>query len=243
MMKDMPEGLKKTCHGFLADVKSVFGDSLVSVILYGAAVRGENAATPYITFLVVVRDNTPSALAPASNHLKNWKKQLIAMPLFLTQNYIDNSLDTFPLEFLNMSTAYHVVFGVDVLDDLVLTAADIRNQCEREIKGKLLHLRAEYIELRGDTKNLIDLAARSLSSFRLVFIGALRLKGGAIPPSTAALLEAVTTGYGLDVGFFKKLTAVSGGEMKIGNKEADEFFDRYVEELDKLSGALDTMEC
>lgn len=242
-MNDMPEGLKKTCHGFLADVKSVFGDGLVSVILYGAAVRGESAVTPYITFLVVVRDNTPSALAPASNYLKNWHKQLIALPLFLTKEYIENSLDSFPLEFLNMATAYHVVFGVDVLDDLSLNNTDIRNQCEREIKGKLLHLRAEYIELRGDTKKLIGLAARSLGSFRLVFTGALRLKGAAIPPSTAALLEAVTAEYGLDGGFFKKLAAVSGGEMKIGVKEADEFFDRYVEELDKLSGALDTMEC
>lgn len=241
-MPDVPVDMKQIANGFLDDVKSAFGGDLVSVILYGAAMRGEKAETPYISFLVVVGDNTPSELVSCEKYLKDWQKKKIAMPLFLTKEYIAHSLDTFPLEFMNMSSAYSVVYGEDVLDGLTFDDADIRNQCEREIKGKLLHLRAEYLALRSDTKGLVGLTARSLGTFRLVFLGALRLKGVTASEKTAAMLEKVTAEFNLDLSVFKKLTAVAGGELKLTAAEYDTLFDRYVEELDTLSRALDNWE-
>jgi len=63
----------------------------------------------------------------------------------LTKADIDSSLDTFPIEFLNIKRNYTVVFGEDILEGLAFEKEFIRMQCERELKGKLLLLRAEYV--------------------------------------------------------------------------------------------------
>jgi hypothetical protein len=140
-----------------------------------------------------------------------------------------------------MSQSYSVLYGEDFLENLDLKAAEVRNQCERELKGKLLHLRAEYLNLRGDKKGLIDLVDRSLNTFRLIFTGALFLKNIEIPKQIDALLSAVSEEYNLDITLFKKLRSIAKGEVKVNEKEADELFDLYVEELDKLSNAIDEM--
>jgi len=240
-MERLPEKLKKTCDEFLADVKGAFGDALRSVILYGPAARGEKLKEPYINFLVVVDDNTPSELARCAKFVKKWNRKLITVPLFLTPDYIAKSLDTFPLEFMDISSSYHVVHGEDALADLEYDPEDVRNQCERELKGKLLHLRAEYMALRGDTKGLTDLVNRSLNTFRMLFSGVLYLKKREVPAGTRELIGAVSEEYGLDMGLFEKLMAVARGELKLDEEEMDDVFDLYVEELDKLSNEIDFM--
>jgi len=241
-MNQLPENITKTAGEFLVNLRGAFGTSLRSVILYGPAARGEKTGkgSP-INFMVVLNDNTPSELARCAQYLKKWRKQSIATPLFLEAGYIGNSLDTFPLEFMDMQSAYTVMQGEDVLKDLSFNAADVRSQCERELKGKLLHLRAEYLASRGNAKELVSLINRSLGTFRLVFTGALYLKGLEIPAATADILEAVTGAYELDVSLFKQLTAVARGDIKVTDTEADRLFDLYVEELDRLSGSIDTL--
>ncbi len=243
-MENLPEGIKKKSDEFLGNVREAFGESLRSIVLYGSAARAEGVPgdnVPYINFMVVVDDNTPSELARCAKFVKKWRKQLITIPLFLDPGYIKLSLDTFPLEFMDMSNAYHTVYGDDIFEDIEFDKADVRNQCERELKGKLLHLRAEYLNLRGDKKRLIDLINRSLNTFRLVFEGALFLKDRELPKETGSLLSAVTEEYELDDSLFKKLNAVAKGDVKINETEADELFDLYVEELDKLSKTIDEM--
>ena len=240
-MEQLPDTIKKAAETFLENTRKAFGEDLISVILYGPAARGEKSKEPYIHFMVVVRDNTPSELVRCAPFIKKWQKKLITIPLFLNPGYIQKSLDTFPLEFLEMSLSYHVVYGEDVLANLEFNMDDIRSQCEREVKGKLLYLRAEYLSLRGNSKGLMDLLNRTLNTFRLLFSGALYLKKHEIPTKTEAVLDAVIDEYDLDDVQFKKLKAAAKGEIKMGDNEADTLFDRYVEELDKLSQAIDSM--
>ncbi|MCE5248888.1 hypothetical protein LLG96_01570 [bacterium] len=241
-MTQIPEHMKKTTDMFLADIRKAFGDSLRTVILYGPAARGEQHKNRlHINFMVIVDDNTPSELARCARHIKNWHKELITTPLFLEPGFIEQSLDTYPLEFLDMKTSYAVVYGDDVLEGISFEPSDVRNQCEREIKGKLLHLRAEYLALRGNQKALTDLITRSIETFRLVFAGALFIKGRDIPAGTGLLLDAVTAEYGLDASLFRTLTGIAHGDIKAGEAETDEIFDLYVEELDKLSNAINSM--
>ena len=240
-MTSITSKIKKITDDFLDNIREAFGNELISVILYGPAARGEKLKYPYITFMVVVTDNSPSELAPCSKYVKEWQKKLITVPLFLTQDYIKRSLDTYPLEFMEMASSYHVVFGEDMFKGLSFDRADVRSECEREVKGKLLHLRAEYLNLHGNTRGLIDLVQRSLNTFRLLFSGALYLKGQEIPAKTEDILEVVCEAYDLDISLFKRLNAIAKGEVKIDKWEADSLFDLYVEELDKLSNEIDKM--
>jgi len=189
--------------------------------------------------MVIIADNSPSELAKCAGFLKKWEKRGIALPLFLSDDYIRRSLDSFPLEFMAMKAFSRVVAGGDVLGDLSFDPADVRSQCERELKGKLIHLRAEYLSSRGDAKRLMNLVGLTLDAFRLVFTGVLFLKNIDVPAATGDLTDAVAGAYDLDATLFKKLLAVAEGDVSVSGSEADELFDRYVEELMKLSRAVD----
>ncbi len=239
-MEHLSERTRKIANEFVENVRQCFGEELLSVILYGPAARGEEIkGSTAVNFMVVVRDNTPSELAPCSSFVKSWERHGITAPLFITPEYIRDSLDSFPLEFMEMKSSYSVITGADVLKYLEFRDCDIRNECEREIKGKLLHLRAEYLLIRGDRKGLVDLTARSLNAFRLVFAGALALKRSLVPEKTLDLLESVAREYDLDEEFMTELNALARGEIRPDAVETDRLFDRYVEEMDKLSRAID----
>ncbi len=115
----------------------------------------------------------------------------------------------------------------------------MRNQCERELKGKLLYLRAGYLTHRGASKELAGLVRRSLETFRLVFSGVLCLKGIPAPSGTRDLMDVVCGAFGLDSAPSENST-ISASGAQADHEELDRLFDLYVEELDKLSNAIDT---
>jgi hypothetical protein len=240
-MEGVPVKLHKVVSGFLDNLKEVFDESLVSAILFRAYAHCETSKKVPISFLVVVKDNSPSELARCTKYLKRWNRQSIAIPLFVDQRYIEQSLDTFPLEFMDMASSYSVVYGRDVLKELSFKQSDVRNQCERELKGKLIHLRAEYLNSREHKKKIIDLVSRTLTTFRIVFSGTLYLKGYAIPKETEDIINTMVEAYELDAVLFTKLINVAKGKAKMSTVEADRLFDMYVENLDKLSHIINNM--
>ncbi|RLB06384.1 MAG: hypothetical protein DRG59_07945, partial [Deltaproteobacteria bacterium] len=91
-------------------LKSIYGDELVSVILYGSAagkdyVSGKSS----VDLLVVLTDQGINKLALLFPHLKLLRKKRITIPLLLTEQFIKTSLDTFPVEFLNMKLQYKLI--------------------------------------------------------------------------------------------------------------------------------------
>ena len=107
-----------------------------------------------------------SMLAPLG---KKYGKKGIAAPLIMTPAYIKSSLDVFPIEFLNMKLLHHTVLGEDVLRDIEIKRTDLRYQCERELKVKLIGLRQAYIRSAGDPKALSENMISSIPAYIPLF--------------------------------------------------------------------------
>ena len=60
----------------------------------------------------------------------------ISAPLIMTPDYIQKSLDVFPVEFLNFRLIHHTLLGKDILGELEIDRGNMQRQCEREIKGE-----------------------------------------------------------------------------------------------------------
>jgi hypothetical protein len=127
----------------------------------------------------------------------------------MRRQLIRTSLDSYPLEFLSVSASYRVVHGDDVLAELPFDAADIRLQCERELKSKILLLREAYVDSAGSRHVLRDIVSRSLPAMTAIFQGLLFLRGRAWKLWGDELLEAGHEGFSLDAGLFR--TRASSG--------------------------------
>jgi hypothetical protein len=223
-------------ESFKKELIALYGVDLVSVISYYEPYgSGEKS-----NLLIIMKDNTPSELSLIAPQIEKWQRKGIGLPLFLTLEYIESSLDTFPLEFMNISRNYEVIYGEDVLEGISFEWADVRSQCERELKGKLLHLREEYLSFYNHSKGLSDLIGRSLEGFLPIFEGALYLKNQSLPSTSREITDKVAAEYDLDRGIFEKLRIIAI-DKKIDRKEAAVIFDRYIEELDKLCTSIDSL--
>jgi len=228
---------------FTQDYQEIFGDQLISVILYGSAITDEYIPKKSdLNFLIVLSEESIETLHLVYDLVAKWRKKRVGTPLFLTKAYIDSSLDTFPIEFLNIKRNYTVVFGEDILERLSFEKEFIRMQCERELKGKLLLLRERYVETRGKAIDLRTLVTNTLSDFIFIFKGLLYLLNKEVPSTKKETVRIIADEFDLDQKFFLSLLKIKEGNLKPSGKEMDLLFQRYLKEIRKLTLIIDTWE-
>jgi predicted nucleotidyltransferase len=223
---------------FVSDYRTAFGEHLVSVIMYGSAVTHEyRPGVSDINMAVVLVDNSIAQIAKSAAVQKKWSRRRVRPPFFMTRAYIERSLDTYPVEFLDMRNNYRVVYGDDVLAGLEIKREHLRLQCERELKGAALHLRTAFVGGTGDRRFLQGLLNVSVRRLLPVFKAMLVLGDTAIPSSKAEIVLAVEHLY-CPGGV---LTEVYQSGQSKSKRGYEALFDDYVNVVDGLIEKVDMM--
>jgi len=226
----------------IADYKDVYGGDLVSIMLYGSATGQEyRPGKSDINFMIVLSEVGIERLDRAFKIVKKWRKRNVAIPVFLTENYVETSTDVFPIEYLNFKSNYVPVYGKDILKDLSFKPEFIRLQCEREIKGKLLLLRQVYLETSGKGRALKGVIGQSIRAFVAIFEALLHVKGLELPKEKLQIIRATAQAFDLDSSVFEKLLDVKDDKIKPGEDEMRGLFQKYLAEVRKLSKQVDTL--
>ncbi|MBD3335396.1 MAG: hypothetical protein GF355_07750 [Candidatus Eisenbacteria bacterium] len=235
--KKNPEEISRK---FLEDVNAIWPERDSSVILYGSAARGDfRPGRSDVNFLVVVEDLSPEKLRRTQSRTKDWRRERVATPLFLRRKLIQTSLDSYPLEFLSMMASYRVLQGEDALADLKISSDDVRLQCEREVKSKLLLLREAYVESGGSRHVMRDIVAQSLPAMTAIFQGLLYLQGKPWKLWRDELLTAGQEAFQLDAELFRELWKVKRQEVRPGADRMHEIMGRYLVEMERLADWAD----
>lgn len=221
------------------DYRDCYGDTLQSVTVYGSAAGADfDPKRSDINLLLILEKVTLEALEQSLAVQEKWLKKRVARPLFMDRDYISRSLDSFPIEFLNMQGAYNVLSGEDVLADLQISQRDLRLQAERELKGKWLHLSRDWLAVRDHRKRLQHLLQVSLGDFSAVFRALLQMRHHPVPQERKALWDAVTEIYELEENVFSRVqTAAVGGDKK----QMREVFSGYVRAIENLTVKIDQL--
>ncbi len=241
-MAKFPQDPKKIFPEIIDDYKGLFGHDLISIILYGSASgRDYRPGKSDINFMIVLSEDGIERLDKAFKVVERWQKRKVAIPLFLTELYVESSLDVFPIEYMNFQRNYVLVYGKDILEELTFDRELVRLQCEREIKGKLLLLREAYMETAGRGKALRDVMGQSIQAFVAIFEALLFLKGKEIPKERRNVVKLTCDTFDLDAGLFQKLLDIKEGVTKPDDAQSKSFFQDYLKEVRKLSKIVDTL--
>ncbi|MEA1971312.1 MAG: nucleotidyltransferase domain-containing protein [Thermodesulfobacteriota bacterium] len=237
---DKPE---KIFPDIIEDYRKIYGDDLISIILYGSAAGGDyRPGKSDLNFLIVLSEEAIDHLDKAIETVSRWRKKNVATPLFMTKSYIASSLDSYPLEFLNMQKGYVLVYGEDVLKDISFESRHLRLQCEREIKGKLLLLRERFLETGGKSRMIKELTGESITAFVSIFGGLLYLKGVKIPSSRREIVEALAREIPVDRNVFMNCLDIKEEKKKFASSEISDIFMAYLVEVRKLWEFVDELE-
>ncbi len=241
-MAKIPDSPEQIFDDFSQDVRRAFGAEVVSLALFGSGARGEYIPKKSdINFLVVLTQKGIADLKGGLELVHKWRKFNVSTPLFLTRQYIETALDTFPIEFLDMKTYHQQVYGEDILAGLQIKGEHLRHQIERELRGKLIYLRSGFLTAGNDRGNLLEMLSASVPAISSIFEGLLHLKS--LPPagSRKEAFEAAARAFKLNGDVFRNVMNIKRGEWRGSKVQVQDIATAYIAEMAKLVMIVDTM--
>ncbi|MBN2017034.1 MAG: hypothetical protein JW794_02705 [Candidatus Cloacimonetes bacterium] len=236
----MPKNTKTIYKEILDCYSETFKGSLHSLYIYGSATTEDfNEKYSDINVAVILDDISIRNLIKARTCIKKLNKKHVTAPLFLTEEYINDSLDSFPLEFLSIKNSHITLFGDDVFKDIAIEPDHVRLQAERELKGKLLLLRASFLENIDQKYILNGLVVSSFSALIPVLKGILFVKGSDIPINALDVVQKTSVVTEIDLSSFEAAYKIKNRHLKLKNEELITFFESYISAVDSLAELVD----
>ena len=228
---------------FLGLLKDVYGEELVSVVLYGSVVK--DTFTPGVSdvnVLVIAGQGEQSAFRRLGSSGHRLMRRLRITPLVLSREEFVTSSDVFPMEYMDMAESHETLFGPDVTTELHLSPVNLRHQIEHQVRGSLVSLRQLAIAAGRSRLFRNRLLRRELEqwygSLASILRGLLRLKGVAVPSGPDALVEQVNRSLGLEPGPILQLLRCREG----GCPDSLELIDSLLDRLTKLVRIVDELD-
>ncbi len=144
-------------------ILSFYKGEVVSLYLYGSyAVGDEIEGVSNYDLLLILKNY-------------NFSKELSLKypPFIFTKEELFNSLDTFPIEILDIKERGKLLYGEDILRDVKLEDDFLKNQVERELKEKLINFRRV---LNVDDKQIPIFIIKTYKSLTSILRAILHLK-------------------------------------------------------------------
>lgn len=179
--------------------RAAVGEKLLSAALYGSAARGEfdTAHSDVNVIFVFAELGTPELGALHHVH-RAWTRRRVARPLLLSRRSLEESQDTFPLEYLLLREWHHTLHGPDLYAPLQVERSALRSEVERVLRAQELGIAVSYVALAGTPGGARHWAAQASRSIGASATGLLHLAGEPMPARRAELAERCAARFGVD---------------------------------------------
>lgn len=172
------EAMRQPLTDYARLIQDIASSNAVALTLYGRVVSPTFDPARHTARSVMIMGQVDlAALRRLALHGAKLGKSAIAAPLVMTPDYIKASLDTFPLEFIEIGQHHLTLFGEDHFADLSFEDTHVRLQCERELKTVLIGLRQGLLAAAGREKFISALEQDVAEALMRTMRGMLWLKG------------------------------------------------------------------
>jgi hypothetical protein len=225
---------------FLEEILAGYREKIHSIHITGTAITDDfNLKMSDVNSVFVLNEMDLKFLELLAPLGKKYGKHKVAAPLIMTPEYIKGSLDVFPIEFLNFRLIHKTVHGGDIFKDIEINLNDLRHQCERELKSKLIWLRQGYISSQGDRKLLTEGFVNSISGYIPLFRGIITLLGKEPPIKQADVVRSLSEAAGVNTDVFAKVLNEKHDKVKHSIDELNTIFEDYYAATEALGRIAD----
>jgi len=239
--KVKPAAIKKITP-FLEEILARQHGKIHSISITGTAVTEDfDEKISDVNSVVVLKEMDLGFLEFLAPLGKRHGKHRVAAPLIMTPDYIESSLDVFPIEFLNIKRIHSTVFGADLFEDLVIQRMDLRYQCERELKTRLIWLRQKYISSQGHKRLLTQGLINSITGDVPLFRGILVLLHKLPPVRQSEVIAALAEESHVNTDVFAKVLRGKYQDFKLSSDELNTTFRDYYNTTEELGEIVDAI--
>ncbi|MEK6528897.1 MAG: hypothetical protein AABZ36_08465 [Nitrospirota bacterium] len=227
---------------FLDEILSKYKEEIHSIHITGSSITDDyNSKISDVNSIFVFKEMAMKFLEAVALLGKKYSRNRVAAPLFMTPEYIKNSVDVFPVEFLNYRLIHATVFGDDILQNIEINKMDLRRQCERELKVKLIWLRQGYISSLGNRKILSEGFVKSITEYIPLFRGIIVLLGKEPPIRQAEVITTLAEASGINTDVFTGVLREKHEKTKLSIEELNKIFEAYYTATEKLGKIVDAI--
>ncbi len=228
---------------FLDELLGTSREKIHSVQVTGSALTTDyNPKKSDINSVVVLKEMDLKFLEILAPLGKKYGKKGVAAPLIMTPGYIETSLDVFPVEFMNIRWIHKTLFGEDHFTAIEVKLSDLRQQCERELKVRLIGMRQSYLSASGDRRILTENFLQTFSGYIPLFRATLLLLGEDPPIEMAAVLTALASKTGQSTEVFQKVLQARREKTKFYMDDLNLLFEDYYNAIEALGKIIDAIE-
>jgi hypothetical protein len=153
---EIRETIRDPLRNLVQQLQMGLGENLRSVVVVGSALTDDfQPGASDINTVVLLDRHDVGALNAVASLAKPLSRHRLSAPLLMTRFYIERSRDVFGVEFLDFQLTHQTILGEDPFAAVHVEKADVRLQCERELKAMLVRLRQGYVAAAGD-KGLVE---------------------------------------------------------------------------------------
>jgi predicted nucleotidyltransferase len=239
-------GLDATAEGrlaaFASAVRAALGERLECLALYGSGAAGDWVpGRSDLNVAVVVPSVTVDVLEALAPVVARARRDGFAPPALLDREYLARARDTFPMELDDIRRQHRLLAGTDVFAAVSIEPLAVRRECEREARGKLLRLRALFLEAAGAPAALEALVVESLKSFLVVLRHLLRLRHAGDADGYRAVLDAGERLLGA-LPAMRRALDHRDGVTRLSGRALRADFGAYLAEVERIVAAVDALD-
>ena len=171
---------------------------------------------------------------------KRYRRKGLAVPLIMDPVYLQHSVDVFPIEFLSFKLVHHTLYGEDLLAGLEINRQELKYQCDRELKGRIIWLQKHYVSSMGDKKPWLPTSSATWRLFAH--------PPGDFTPAGPRASPWPGKGTGthiypnrLDTRVFARVYAIKKNQAKPSKEEVSHLFVEFYEATQRLTEVVDDL--
>jgi hypothetical protein len=177
-LERLSEALRPPVRDYATWLQELGGSRVLALVVYASAAAGTfDPQRDTIRSAVVFEDADLKTLRQVAREGTRLGKHRIAAPLVFTPAFLKDSCDTFPLEFIEIQQQHVTIFGQDYFAPLAFANADIRLQCERELKVIQIGMNQGLLASGGSERTLTKIGRELTEHLVRTLRGVLWLKG------------------------------------------------------------------
>lgn len=237
-MSRLDEQHEQQVRQFAGEIQSAAGAALQCVALYGSG-AGEDwvSARSDVNTAIVLERVTTAALDALAPVVARWRKKGFALPLVVDAAYLRRACESFPMEIEDIRQRHRVILGADPFAGLTVERATLARELEQEAQGKLLRLRAFYLEHAGQPRRLEELMRDSLKSFLILLRHLVCLCRGQAPATHGETLAAGEALLG-PLPSMRRVYALRQGGRE-GKRDLADLSRGYIAEVERLVAEIE----
>ncbi len=236
-------GILAAARAWLSPVRTALGSEFLACYLTGSVLRvGFDPRHSAVNLLVLTRSLPLTLLDAVTDAIPDGDRKGPRFdPLLLTERQVRQSLDAFPIEWIEIKETHLLLEGSDLLSSLDVPRTNLRLQCEHELRVKLLRMRLAYLQSRRDPRALEPVLRSAASSFATLFRTLLRLRGEVPPAGTPQVVERVADLHQLEARALIGAYQVRFSGKRFTSDEMLGLYRQFLVEIERLVDVIDSL--